>query len=79
MSIKKQRVHFAAFVWFRYASLLANILRKVKENTVSTKRSCQDMYGIFGFLRTSIIAEEPSIKDKMKLSLEYFDSEASIK
>ena len=26
----------------------------------------------------SFIAEEPSIKDKMKLSLEYFDSEASI-
>ena len=37
------------------------------------------MYGIFGFLHKSFIAEEPSIKDKMKLSLEYFDSEASIK
>ena len=34
------------------------------------------MWGIVGFLHKSLIAEEPSIKDKMKLSLEYFDSEA---
>ena len=31
MSIKKQRVHLATFVRFRYASLLANVLRDVKE------------------------------------------------
>ena len=31
MSIKKQRVPFAGVVCFRYASLLANILRDVKQ------------------------------------------------
>ena len=31
MSIKKQRVHLATFVRFRYVSLLANVLRDVKE------------------------------------------------
>ena len=29
--------------------------------------------------RKSLIAEDPSIKDKMKLSMDYFDSEALIK
>lgn len=31
MSIKMQRVHLAAIVCFRYASLLANILRDVNQ------------------------------------------------
>ena len=37
------------------------------------------MYEIVRFLHKSLIAEEPSIKDKMKLSMEYFYSEALIK
>ena len=31
MSIKKQRIHLATFFRFRYASLLANMLRDVNE------------------------------------------------
>ena len=68
MSIKKQRFHLAAFVRFRCASLLANILRDVKQ-----------MCGIVRFLHKSLTTKEPSVKDKMKLSMEYFDSEALIK
>ena len=49
------------------------------ENTFYAKRSCQDMYEIVSFLHKSLVAEEPSIKDKMKLPMEYFDSEALIK
>ena len=37
------------------------------------------MYEIVRFLHRSLIAEEPSIKDKIKLSLKYFDSEALTK
>ena len=37
------------------------------------------MYKIVRYLYKSFIAEEPSLKDKMKLSMECFDSEASIK
>ena len=37
------------------------------------------MYEIVSFLHKSLIAEEPSIKDKMKLPMEYFDPEALIK
>ena len=68
MSIKKQRFHLAAFVRFRCASLLANILRDVKQ-----------MWWIVRFLHKSLTTKEPSVKDKMKLSMEYFDSEALIK
>ena len=39
------------------------------ENTLSAKRSFQDMYKIARFLHKSLIDEEPSIKDKMKLPL----------
>lgn len=49
------------------------------ENTLSAKRSCQDMYKIFRFLHKSLIAEELSIKDKMKLFMDYFDSETLVK
>ena len=68
MSIKKQRFHLAAFVRFRCASLLANILRDVKQ-----------MCGIVRFLHKSLTTKEPSVKDKMKLSMKYFDSEALIR
>ena len=34
------------------------------ENTLSAKRSFQDMYKIARFLHKSLIAEEPSINDK---------------
>lgn len=37
------------------------------------------MYEIVRFLHKSLITEEPSIKDNMKLSMEYFDSEVLIK
>ena len=37
------------------------------------------MNEIVRFLHKSLTTEEPSIKDKMKLSMEYFDSEALIK
>ena len=49
------------------------------ENTLSAKRYCQDVYEIVNFLHKSLITEKPSIKDKMKLSMENFDSEALIK
>ena len=49
------------------------------ENILSAKRSCQDMYEIVRFLHKSLITEEPSIKENMKLSMEYFDSEVLIK
>ena len=64
MSNKKQRVHFAAFVRFRYASLLANTFawRKAKKTEVSRFgkiRSCQDMNEIVRFLHKSLTTEEP--------------------
>ena len=40
------------------------------------KRSCQDICRIVRFLRKSLTSEELSVKDKIKLSVEYFDSEA---
>lgn len=49
------------------------------ENIHSAKRSYQDMYKIVRYLYKSFIAQEPSLKDKMKLSMGCFDSEASIK
>ena len=37
------------------------------------------MNGVVRFLHKSLTTEEPPIKDKMKLSMKYFDSEALIK
>ena len=87
MSIKKQRVHFAAVVCFRYASLLSNYIawRKAKktevprsgnkfENTLSAERSCQDIK-----FSGSLLRSLRSVKEKTKLSMEYFDSETFIK
>ena len=63
---------------------MANILRDVKQirlkfpalGTNLKKRSCQDICGIVRFLRKSLTTEELSVKDKIKLTMEYFDSEA---
>ena len=84
MSTRMQSVRFAAFFRFRYASLMANTLRDVKQirlkfpalGTNLKKRSCQDMCRIVRFLRKSLTSEELSVKYKIKLFMEYFDSEA---
>ena len=84
MSTRMQGVRYAAFFRFRYASLMANTLRDVKQirlkfpalGTNLKKRSCQDMCRIVRFQRKSLTSEELSVKDKIKLSMEYFDSEA---